>query len=305
MGKEIRGLPEAPALKPGARSGPIPSHGAGADGGAVASGADSGAEGEGRPSIGGYLERQRRLRGISLDELANLTRIPVRSLARLEGGAYDGHSDGFARGFVRTVAAAIGLDPEETVARMLPEVRVRRSGMPPRWRQALLLAAILGFAIGAATAGISWWQGWSASGPARTALPVRHDAVRALAIRQGLLAPGAPAVPRPLPPVEGSPEPVAEASEGALLPTGEADAAPQGSAASGAEAAPPGRQAVEAADSAAAAGRPPAAPDATPVQPGGDAAPSAEVPASPADGSGLPDDPLVPGADARAAPASP
>jgi hypothetical protein len=75
------------------------------------------------PSIGGYLSRQRRLRGISLDELAALTHIPRRSLERLEAGAFDRTQDGFARGFVRAVAGAIGLDPEDAVARMLEEVR--------------------------------------------------------------------------------------------------------------------------------------------------------------------------------------
>jgi cytoskeletal protein RodZ len=45
----------------------------------------------------------------------------VRSLRRLEAGAFDHEPDGFARGFVRTVASALGLPPDETVARMLPE----------------------------------------------------------------------------------------------------------------------------------------------------------------------------------------
>jgi hypothetical protein len=198
MGKAIRGLSEELALKPGARPGPSPT------GGVAASGAEaSREEADSRPSIGGYLERQRRLRGISLEELASLTRIPVRSLERLEGGAHDGDADGFSRGFVRTVAVAIGLDPEETVARMLPEVRVGRKRISPGWRQALLLAGLMALGGGAAAAGLSWWQARSAAGPAPVALPVRSDAVRALAIGQGLLAPDAPAVARPLPPVDG------------------------------------------------------------------------------------------------------
>jgi transcriptional regulator with XRE-family HTH domain len=72
-------------------------------------------------SIGGYLARQRRLRGMSLDDLASLTRIPLRSLERLEQGAFDRQDDGFARGFVRTVAEALGLDAEEAVMRLLVE----------------------------------------------------------------------------------------------------------------------------------------------------------------------------------------
>lgn len=71
--------------------------------------------------IGEYLRRQRMLRGISIEELASLTRIPLRSLQRLERGEFDGETDGFVRGFVRTVAAAIGLDADDTISRMLKE----------------------------------------------------------------------------------------------------------------------------------------------------------------------------------------
>lgn len=71
--------------------------------------------------IGEYLKRQRILRGMSVEELAATTRIPLRSLERLEAGYFDGVSDGFVRGFVRTVAQALGLDADATVARMLDE----------------------------------------------------------------------------------------------------------------------------------------------------------------------------------------
>ena len=72
-------------------------------------------------SIGRYLAGQRELRGISVEELATQTRIPLRSLQRLETGVFDGDIDGFVRGFVRTVAEALGLDPEDTLTRMLVE----------------------------------------------------------------------------------------------------------------------------------------------------------------------------------------
>jgi len=74
--------------------------------------------------IGEYLRRQRTLRGVSIEELSRITRIPLRSLERLENGEFDGETDGFARGFVRTVAAAIGLDASDTIARMLKEPAV-------------------------------------------------------------------------------------------------------------------------------------------------------------------------------------
>lgn len=88
-------------------------------------------------SIGAYLQRQRKLRGLSLMDLEAATRVPRRSLERLEAGAYDRDPDGFARGFVRTVSEAIGLDPEETIARMLVEPDAQPSGpaarVPTRW----------------------------------------------------------------------------------------------------------------------------------------------------------------------------
>lgn len=159
---------------------------------------------EGRASIGAYLRSQRLLRGIGLGELSAVTRIPRRSLERLEGGEFDGQPDGFARGFVRAVATALGLDPDETVSRMLSEVEVpAEPGREIRLgRAALVLAAAallaLGVVLGSALLG----------GAAEPRLPegelvLRRDAVRALAAevaagRSRAAAP-APDAPEPLP----------------------------------------------------------------------------------------------------------
>ena len=72
-------------------------------------------------AIGGYLRWQRELREISVEELAALTRIPVRSIERLEAGFFDDQVDGFVKGFVRTVSQELGLDAEDTLSRMLSE----------------------------------------------------------------------------------------------------------------------------------------------------------------------------------------
>lgn len=99
--------------------------------------------------IGAYLKGQRELRGVSIDELGALTRIPIRSLQRLEDGHFDGEVDGFSRGFVRTVALGLGLDADDTVARMLPEpVRDERVlfKLSKRWPWALLsLVLVMAF----------------------------------------------------------------------------------------------------------------------------------------------------------------
>ena len=77
------------------------------------------AEDSERSSLGHYLASQRRLRGISLEELAARTRIPGRNLERLESGVMDGDSDGLSRGLVRIVAHALGLDPDDAVMRLI------------------------------------------------------------------------------------------------------------------------------------------------------------------------------------------
>ncbi|MEB2345634.1 MAG: helix-turn-helix domain-containing protein [Deltaproteobacteria bacterium] len=191
-------------------------------------GADrSGAGAVGAERIGAYLARQRELRGLSPEELAGQMRIPLRSLQRLEAGAFDHDPDGFARGFVRTVATALGLPPDETIARMLPEAAgpddAAAAGALTRLARAVGLAVALG-ALGAS----SWM--WLTSGPSRTLAPtfraredglvVRRDAVRALAEEQGLLggSTGADAgtlAPLPPAPAAGVPAPGAEAAAGA------------------------------------------------------------------------------------------
>jgi hypothetical protein len=150
--------------------------------------------------IGAYLARQRVLRGITLEGLAETTRIPVRSLARLEAGVFDAAPDGFARGFVRTVALALGLPPDETVARMLPEADAdeRTRGRLRIWFQRALGAAALGVAILAAIWTVTGRQllpsGWSGDGDQ---IVYRRDAIRALAEQQHATVPPASEPPAP------------------------------------------------------------------------------------------------------------
>jgi hypothetical protein len=165
MGKEIRGIPADPPLS---------------------SAVD--AEANSDSSIGRYLARQRRLRGVSLDDLVELTRIPRRSLERLEDGAFDDQIDGFARGFVRTVAEALGLDAEEAVMRLLgeppaedEESAIRRDSLR-RWA----VAAVLVF--GGVFALVGLWtlarDVGRETGNSADEIVYRRDAVRELAERQ-------------------------------------------------------------------------------------------------------------------------
>ena len=154
-------------------------------------------------SIGVYLARQRELRGISLDQLAASTRIPRHSLERLESGAFDTRPDGFARAFVRTVAVALGLEPDDTVNRMRAEpagARGRtRSTLGGPWL--LAIGAVL-LAVGVPLAWVNWIApprpapGAASASAVGPDLVVRPDAVRRLAEEVGALASPTPRAAR-------------------------------------------------------------------------------------------------------------
>ncbi len=141
-------------------------------------------------SVGEYLAQQRRLRNISMDELCEITKIPRRNLDRLEAGAFDEKPDGFARGFVRTVAEALGLDPDEAVMRLMqePEADADPTGNFGAGR-ALRVA---GLVLVAGVAALLWKLGgdWLSAGPETDVQPVltyRRDAVAELARERELV----------------------------------------------------------------------------------------------------------------------
>lgn len=147
-------------------------------------------------SVGQYLAHQRRLRRISLEELAERTKIPRRNLERLESGALDAAADGFTRGFVRTVAEALGLDANEAVMRLVgePEADEERALAAQR-RMALLrlsaAALLLALALGAGL--FLLLRREAAPAAAAPDVTYRRDAVRGLVRQSG--APPAPESP--------------------------------------------------------------------------------------------------------------
>jgi cytoskeletal protein RodZ len=71
-----------------------------------------------RGSVGRILRRERELRQLSLEEVAQATRIPVRTLRLLEADDVgELPSDVFVRGFLKAYARTLGLDPEPLLAR--------------------------------------------------------------------------------------------------------------------------------------------------------------------------------------------
>jgi len=71
-----------------------------------------------RVRVGAYLRREREARQLSLEELAQTTRIPLRTLALMEAGRFDElPGDVFARGFLKSYARTLGLPEDEVLGR--------------------------------------------------------------------------------------------------------------------------------------------------------------------------------------------
>lgn len=86
--------------------------------------------------LGTQLRDARARLGIGLDDLARKTRIPVRTLRLIEAEAWDMlPAEVFVRGFVRSCAMALGLDPAqaaELLQARLAEYRRRPIPAPVR-----------------------------------------------------------------------------------------------------------------------------------------------------------------------------
>lgn len=69
-------------------------------------------------SVGQYLRRHREEKRMSLEEVARATRVPLVSLERIEFDRFDElPGEVFVRGFLSAYARAVGLVPEEVLAR--------------------------------------------------------------------------------------------------------------------------------------------------------------------------------------------
>ena len=114
--------------------------------------------------IGTTLRTARERRGLSIEELAAITRITVPVLRALEHNDFEKVPGGiFARGFIRSYAREVGLDPAAMIAAFLEEtgdvpsaepvapshfdddVRIdpEPSSGPATWGYALIVAALL------------------------------------------------------------------------------------------------------------------------------------------------------------------
>lgn len=99
-----------------------------------------------KSEIGKTLHRERELRNISLEEVAQSTRIPIRTLQHIECDAWvELPGEVFAKGFLRSYAQFLGMDARPLLARyeaqqeanatpvamptMAPQERGRRFGI--------------------------------------------------------------------------------------------------------------------------------------------------------------------------------
>ncbi len=131
-------------------------------------------------SFGEMLKRERELRGITLREVSEATKISIRYLEALERNEFTYLPGGaFTRGFIRAYAKYIGADEDEMVNAYLLELSLQEEGGPPpptdpveelrrHHRQAVDEAArarrrrlLVGLAIAALVlllvAGGAWW----------------------------------------------------------------------------------------------------------------------------------------------------
>jgi cytoskeleton protein RodZ len=92
--------------------------------------------------LGEFLRRERELRHISLDDVAERTKISRRYLEAIEEERYDRlPGETFVRGFIRSYAQSVGLDPVDTLlmysqSRMVHEAPSLRTARTPPARHA-------------------------------------------------------------------------------------------------------------------------------------------------------------------------
>ncbi|MCB9596425.1 MAG: helix-turn-helix domain-containing protein [Sandaracinaceae bacterium] len=69
-------------------------------------------------SLGTYLRQERELRQMSLEEISQTTRIPLRTLQRIEDDDFEPlPGDVFTRGFLKSYARSVGLDTDDVLER--------------------------------------------------------------------------------------------------------------------------------------------------------------------------------------------
>ena len=129
-------------------------------------------------SFGERLRREREMRGIGLDEIAEATKIGSRSLRALEDENFQQLPGGiFNKGFVRAYARYLGIDAEQAVSDYLAaEASYQNSGTAPPLaaepapRRSLFAPVVIAIAITVLLlSGWRWWRSKTTAEPAPSA----------------------------------------------------------------------------------------------------------------------------------------
>jgi hypothetical protein len=76
-------------------------------------------------SVGRFLKRHRETKGMSVIEVSRVTRVPVVALEAIESDHFDDlPGEVFVRGFLKSYAHAVGVIPQEVLARYTASRRV-------------------------------------------------------------------------------------------------------------------------------------------------------------------------------------
>ena len=76
-------------------------------------------------SIGSYLKKTREAFGMSVEQIAQATRIPRVSIERIEGDQFDQlPGEVFVRGFLKAYARAVSLPIDDVLARYTASRRI-------------------------------------------------------------------------------------------------------------------------------------------------------------------------------------
>ncbi|MCV2461848.1 DUF4115 domain-containing protein [Streptomyces sp. ICN988] len=119
---------------------------------------------EARPSVGRALQQARIAAGLTVDDITSATRVRIAIVHAIEADDFAPcGGDVYARGHIRTLAKAVGLDPAELLARfeaqhggrpeptvtapLFEAERIRPERRGPNWTAAMVAAivAVIGF----------------------------------------------------------------------------------------------------------------------------------------------------------------
>ena len=133
---------------------------------------------EKKETVGQYLRKEREKRNVSLEAVAKVTRITRENLVALENDDFQVISAPvFVRGFLRSYANYLGLDPKEVIARydsqtdLLPLPQEKEPPPPPPREEKPIFKTLLFFSILLVGVAFSFYYYQKTSGPTSTPSP--------------------------------------------------------------------------------------------------------------------------------------